>query len=250
MEIHALRAPLVQPGDNLEAVLRQTITQLPERSVVVVASKIVATCENRFIPKTSEDKTEKHQLVRQEAEWYLDPHSSKYNLMLTIKNNWMFVNAGIDESNAQNNYLLWPADPQQSANQIWEFLRREYGVKEVGVTISDSTSIPLNWGVTGHAIAHSGFKQLRSYIGQPDLFGRTMKMEQTNLAQSITAVASVEMGEGNEQTPVAIVSDITNIEFQDRVPTAAELAELHVELADDVFAPLLTSVEWQKGGSK
>ncbi len=249
MLVTAIKTTLIQPGDDLNQVIARHLPTLPERSVVIIASKAFSTCENRFVPKHSDDQAEKHELVKQEAEWYTDPHSSQYNLMLTIKRNWIFVNAGIDESNANQQFVLWPEDPQRSVNQVWQFLRQHYGVKEVGVTMSDSASIPLNWGVTGHAIAACGFNPLRSYIGKKDLFGRVMKMEQTNVAQAITAIAAVEMGEGAEQKPLAIVSDISDIEFCDHEPTAAELAALRIELADDVFAPILQKAEWHRGQS-
>ncbi len=246
MEIRAYKTRLVTVNDTLTEVIAEAIPELPERSIVVIASKIVSTTENRFVPKHSNDKNEKHELVRKEADLYLEPHSSKYNLMLTIKRNWMFVNAGIDESNSDNQFILWPEDPQKSVNEIWHFLREHYGVKEVGVTMSDSTSIPLNWGVVGHAIAYCGFNPLRSYIGKPDLFGREMKMEQLSIMQSVTAAAVMEMGEGAEQTPVAVVSDLTNVEFKNEVPSESELAAQKIEIADDAYAPILEKVDWQR----
>lgn len=248
MKVKAYKTPLIKAKADLHQVIADAIPYLPERSLVVVASKLVSTCENRFVPKLTGERAEKHDLVRREAEWYIEPHSSKYDLMLTIHRNWMFVNAGLDESNADHQYILWPRDPQQSVNQIWQFLRQHYGVQEVGVTMSDSISIPLNWGVIGHAIAYCGFQPLKSYIGQPDLHGRLMKMEQVNIMQSVTAAAVLEMGEGNESTPLAVVQDIRDVQFQDRPPTAAELAALRIELADDAYAPILTKAEWKRGG--
>lgn len=247
MKVTAYKTPLVTAKDNLFQVIAEAVPYLPERSVLVIASKIVSTCENRFVKKITGKPSEKHELVRKEAEFYTDPHSSKYDLMLTIHRNWMFVNAGIDESNADNQYILWPEDPQASVNKIWQFLRQHYGVKEVGVTMSDSTSIPLNWGVMGHAIAHCGFEQLKSYIGKPDLFGRQLQMEQVNISQGLTAAAVLEMGEGDESTPLAVVREIKDIVFQDRPPSQEELANLHIGIEDDVFAPLLTKADWKKG---
>lgn len=247
MRITAITTPLVRAGDDLHQIIAGSLKELPERSVLVVASKIVSTCENRFVPRLSEEKAEKHELVKKEAELYTEPHSSKYNLMLTVKRNWMFVNAGIDESNADGQYILWPEDPQRSLNDLWQFLRLHYGVKEVGVTMSDSASIPLNWGVTGHAIAYCGFNPLRSYIGQPDLFGRPMQMEQVSVMQAVTAAAALEMGEGNERTPLGLVEEIKEIEFVDHVPTVAELESQKISLEDDVFAPILTKADWKKG---
>lgn len=251
MQLTAYQTRLVKAGDSLEEILAESLPPLTERSIVVVASKIVATSERRFIPKITGDKQEKYALIRQESEYFLPATASKYEVMLTVKGNWMFANAGIDESNADNQYILWPEHPQRSAVELWYFLRRKYSLQEVGVTIADSRSLPLNWGVTGHAIAHCGFNPLQSYIGQPDLFGRLMKMEQLNVAQSITAAASLVMGEGAEQTPVAVASDMPeSIEFVDHEPTQTELDQLHIELEDDIFAPLLTAVEWQKGGQQ
>lgn len=253
MLITSYKTKLVNSSDSILEVIKNAIPDVSERSIVVVSSKIVATCEGRFVPKNSQLDTQaqraaKHELVKREADLYTDPHSSKYDLMLTIKDNWMFVNAGIDESNAQDQYLLWPKNPQAAANEIWQFLRDHYGVKEVGVTISDSSSMPLNWGVIGRAIAHCGFEPLKSYIGKPDLYGRLLKMEQVNVMQAVTAAGVLEMGEGNEQTPLAVVEEVRDIVFQDRPPTSDELASLKIELEDDAYAPILTKADWQQGG--
>jgi len=248
MKVTAIKTPIVTAGENLLDVIADAIPVLPERSVLVIASKIVSTCENRFVPKVSGTRDEKHQLVMQEAELYTEPHSSQYDQMLSVKRNWMFVNAGIDESNADEQYILWPEDPQASLNQVWHFLREHYGVKEVGVTMSDSASMPLNWGVTGHAIAHCGFEALKSYIGKPDLFGRMMKMEQVSVMQSLTVAATWEMGEGNESTPLGLVEEIKDITFIDHVPSETELKAMKISLADDMFAPILTKADWKKGG--
>lgn len=245
MKVTAVKTPLIKPGDDLKEIIKKSISTLPERSVIVIASKAFSTCENRFVEKNG-DPNQKFELIRQESDAYTEPHSSKYKLMMTINRNMLFVNAGIDESNANNQFLLWPADPQKSVNEIWHFLRDEYQLKEVGVTMSDSASFMLNWGVVGRAIAYCGFNPLRSYIGKPDLFGRPMIMEQTNVMHSLTDAAVLEMGEGNEQQPLAIVENISQIEFQDHVPTLEELNKLNINLEDDAFAPLLTKAEWQK----
>lgn len=244
MKITAIKTPIVQPNDDLKKIIKNSIDHLAERSVVVIASKIFSTCENRFVEKNG-DPNQKIDLIKSEADKFTDPHSSKYNLMMTIKRNILFVNAGIDESNANNQFILWPENPQQSVNEIWGFLKEEYNLKEVGVTMSDSASQMLNWGVVGRAIAYCGFNPLRSYVGTKDLFGKEMKMEKTNVMQSLTDAAVLEMGEGAEQTPIGIVEEISNIEFQDHVPTKEELDNLRINIEDDAFAPILTKAEWK-----
>lgn len=250
MKVLAVKTPLVKTADNIRTIIAQSVDTLQEKSIVVIASKIFSFCENRLVKKITGTKDEKHRLVRQEADYYTDPHSSQYNLMLTIKGNWMFVNAGIDESNADNQYSLWPKDPQKSVDYVWKFLRRHYHVKQVGIIMSDSKSFPLNWGVVGHGIAHCGFRALKSYIGKPDLFGRKMQIEKVNLVQSLVAAGVLEMGEGNEQTPIAVITDIKTIVFQTHEPTAKELDSLKINLEDDAYAPILLRTDWRKKAVK
>ena len=154
MLVTPIQTPLLRSGDDLLEAIRNSLGNIPEKSILVVSSKIVSTCEGRFVKKIEGTREEKHNLVRQEADRYTDPLESKYNMMLALKRNLLFVNAGIDESNADNQYILWPKDPQRSTNALWTFVREHYGVKDFGVTIADSSSFMLSPGVIGRAIAH------------------------------------------------------------------------------------------------
>jgi coenzyme F420-0:L-glutamate ligase/coenzyme F420-1:gamma-L-glutamate ligase len=200
------------------------------------------------VSKQTDTKEEKWALARKEAEYYLEPNESKYQIMFTIKGNWMFANAGIDESNSAGFYSLWPKDPQKSLNSLWGKLREHYRIRQLGLIMTDSHAIPLNWGVVGHGIAYCGFRPLKNYVGTPDLHGRLLEMEQLSLVQSLAVAGVMEMGEGSEQQPLAVITDIKqSIEFQDNPPTLEELQSLHISLEDDAFAPLLTRVPWKKG---
>lgn len=244
MQAHSIPTPIVKAGDDIFVVLREAISHIPERSVLAVTSKIVSMAESRVVPVKG---VEKHDLVRQEAMVYTEATSSKYDLMLTVTQGQLAVNAGIDESNADGQYVLWPENPQKTTNEIWKFLRSEYGVKEVGVILTDSRTQPLYWGVIGSALAHCGFKALNPLIGKPDIFGREMKMTQESVYQALAVTAVFEMGEGAQQTPLALIEDIRDITFQDRPPTQEELDFLHIELEDDVYAPILMSAPWKSG---
>ncbi len=251
MQVVAYKSPLIKAKQDLFAVFCSVVAKIEERSIIVIASKVFATSENRFVPKITGDKAEKWELAKQEADYYLEPTDSTYNVMLTIKNNWMFANAGIDESNANDQYLMWPADPQASVNVFWHKMRDYYKLHQVGLIMTDSASRPLNWGVVGQAIAHCGFNPLYSYIGRQDLFSRQLKMEQLNIMQSVAAAACVEMGEGNESTPFAVVTNLAlPVEFYDHVPTDQELKQLKIDLKDDIYAPLHQSAGWIKGGAR
>ena len=121
--VTAIRTPLIEPGSDLVTqVLPSLPLPLPDGCVLVVATKVISTAEGRLTGRAG-DRRQLHDLVRAEAEYYLEPHASRYDIMLTIKRNWMFVNAGIDQSNAAGKLALWPRDPQASANHLWRRLR-------------------------------------------------------------------------------------------------------------------------------
>lgn len=246
MRLFSLKTPTIVPGNTLTTVVAEAVASLPnqtlpERSVLAVTSKVVSICEGRLIPLAEANK---HELVRQEAEYYLEPHSSKYGVMLTIKDGVLAVTAGIDESNVQDAYVLYPKNPWESARLLWEFLRTTYGLKEVGVIITDSTSFPLRWGVVGRSLSFCGFRGLNSRIGEKDLFGREIQMTQVNVAEGLAGAAVFAMGEVAESTPLCVLSDIPHIVFNQTPTTQEEIKNLTISLEDDVYGPLLTSVQW------
>lgn len=249
MKVIAHTTKLMSPGDSVEELITETFESIPENSVITIVSKAFSFAENRLVPIVTGTREEKHKLGKQEADYYLEASVSQYNLLLTIKGNWMFFTAGIDESNSAGAYTLWPKNPQASVNRVWNFIRSHYGVKNVGVIMTDSKSFPLNWGVVGHGIVYCGFNPLKDYRGTKDLFGREMVMERLSIVQSLATAGCLEMGEGDERRPLALITDIQqDMQWQDHEPTQDELAALDISLDDDVFGPFLQAVEWKKGG--
>ncbi len=231
-------------SQTLTSLLDQYITALPERSVVAVTSKIVSLCEGSAIPAGSADK---ETLLVQESDKYLPASFSKYGHHFTITEDTLIPMAGIDESNADDNFVLWPRDVQNTCNEIREYLSVRFGLKEVGVIITDSTTQPLRRGTSGICLAHSGFLAVHDYIGTPDLFDRTLKITRANVSGGLAAAAVLCMGEGAEQTPLAVISDVDFVEFQSRNPSVEELEFLHISLDDDLFSPFLSTAPWQSG---
>ncbi len=268
MYIHPIATRIVKAHDDLLQVITEAIEQdmvlqgkLPEKSILAITSKIISYSQGRLVKKTHSEaqgftreqaRAEKHALVAKEAELFLDPHSSKYDLMLTITNQTLAVNAGIDESNAHSDgeecFVLWPEHLQETINQLWERLRAHYQIQHLGLIVTDSRSFPLRWGVVGTTIGHCGFRALNNHIGQKDIFGREIHMVQVNAAEAIGVAATFEMGEVGETTPLAVVTDAPKVVFTKAVPSAEELAAASISIADDAYAPLLTAVAWQKGG--
>ena len=162
----------------------------------------------------------------------------------------MSFSSGVDESNAKGYFVLWPKDPQKSANAIRQYLAKKHNIENIGVIITDTASVPLRWGQRGvFVLAHSGFAALNSYIGKPDIFGRLLKMTSAAIADALGTAAVLVMGEGAEQTPLAVIEDVPFVKFQQRNPTKKELEKLKMSPEDDLYAPLLKGVKWHKGGS-
>ncbi len=249
MKVTPIRTEPFHVGTDLFQVISAVIQKLEERSIVIITSKVVSIVEGRVIPidKNRSDKEQKDELVEKEADYFLSSSENPYGFCISVKNNTIIASAGIDESNAEGNFVFWPKDPQTSANAIRAFLQKKYTVKEVGVVITDSHVLPLRWGTHGTSIAHSGFQALNDYRGKPDIFGRSLQVSQANVAEGLAAAAVLVMGEGNEQTPIAIVQDLPFVQFQDRDPSEDELKSLAISLEEDLFTPILKKANWKKG---
>jgi F420-0:gamma-glutamyl ligase len=246
MQVVAIKTDRLTSGSqSLVSVLDAALPKrLAEGSVVAISSKIVALCEGRTVPIGSIDKDD---LIAQEAQYFLPRPLSRYDVSFTITHDMLVPTAGIDESNGNGNYVLWPADPQASANMVRAYLSERYGLQDVGVLLTDNCIRPLRWGVTGMSIAASGFEPVKNAIGEPDLFGRELRYTKESIQDGLAAAAALVMGEGKLQTPIVIITDVPFVTFTHRDPMADELAELVIDPADDMYEPFLTAVDWQPG---
>lgn len=247
MQIETKTSGVVHAHDNLLNHLDVAFPTLDSDCVIVVTSKIVALCEGAVEPISG--SVSKEELVWRESEKYIPSTHSRYHLTLTLKFQTLAVNAGIDESNVKNQYVLLPKDPYESAKNIWEHLTKKFPSRKIGVIISDSKTVPLKWGTVGTSIGYCGFKPVVSKIGDPDIFGRPLQMTKVNVAEGLVAAAVVEMGEAAETTPFACITNAKQVEFVNHPPTKEEKEELLIDFEDDVYYPILSSAPWKKGQS-
>lgn len=236
----------ITPNENLFDILDQYLPSIEENTIIAITSKIISLCQGRIIP--NDGTIDKKELIKQEADYYfIDENLTKYGTVIpTIKEDILIANAGIDESNANGDFVLLPHHLAQTATDIWRHLRQKHQKKSLGVIITDSRTTPLRWGVTGTGLSWCGFAALQDYRGTPDIFGRTLKMSQKNILEGLAAAAVVVTGEGAEQTPLATITDIPFITFQNEPPTEEERALMRIAKEDDLYGKLLTSVIWQK----
>lgn len=219
---------------------------LKNGDIVAISSKVVSIDEGRTIP--IQEVLSKENLIREEAEWYLKaPDASRHRQRFTMHQGAMAGSAGIDESNGNGHYILYPKDAFKSARRLRIWLMKTYRLKTLGVIITDSTSIALRRGAIGFALAWDGLDPLRDYRGTKDIFGRVVQVEMANLIDGLAASAVLVMGEGAERNPVAIIRGAKNIEFKNRSRTKEQLI---VEPEDDIFAPLFfhKSFKWKRKG--
>ena len=163
------------------------------------------------------------------------------HLLFSIKNNTLIASAGIDKSNANGYFVLWPENMDEVVRELHGWFMNEYGVKEVGVLMTDSHVVPLRRGGVGTCLAQYGFNPLRDYIGRPDIFGEPLKVTVTNVAEALAAAAVVVMGEASEQTPLAVITDVPWLEFSEK------RVDTKIPMEEDLFRPMFEGVKWKKG---
>lgn len=229
--IVGLKSKIITGNDSVMACLETSLNQhdLKEGDIVVVTSKVVAITQGRTSKASSPEEFEK--LVKEESDIFLGGEQ----VYLTKKNNIFIPWAGIDRSNApEGEVVLWPEKPFEAAYSLLQMLKETYGLKKLGVIISDSTCMPLRRGVTAIALGYAGFKGVNDLRGKKDLHGKEMQVSQQNMADMISVAAHLVMGESDESMPFALVRG-AKVQFTDEKPDPREPTILQEEC---LFKPL------------
>lgn len=245
MQIRALKAHPIRPNEDLLSIVDKYIPKLHDESIVAITSKIVSLCEGAVVPAS--DVPSKNELVKQNAELFLEhTEPNPYDILLTVKNKILIPSAGIDESNGDGHYILYPKDVFNSARIVWEHLRKRDSLSKLGILITDSHTTPLRKGVTGIGLSWCGIKPLKKYVGSEDLFGRKLRMTYANNVDALSVAAVFVMGEGCECTPFAIITEAQGVEFVAEPPTRSEQDEISISLEEDIYGPVLRSKGWKR----
>ena len=223
---------LKPPKDDLYAVLDESLTSVQEGDLILITSKVVAIHQGRCVPV---DSIEKKDLVKKEAEFWIEGLPKYEQSPLAIKYGALFFAAGIDESNSDGHYILLPEKPFETAKEIWRYLCQKHDIRNLGVIITDSRSEPLRTGCTGISIGFWGFHPTNQHVGKKDLFGYTMQYSSTSIADSVSAGAAAVSGETTECTPIVIARDVPNVRFTE----TDTRDEMLIPYEDDIYYPLL-----------
>jgi len=231
MKIQAIKTRIFKPGEKLLPFIESYVPAIKEKAILVVTSKIVALAEGRIIKKF--DEKTKLAIIKRESDFVL-PTKFVY---LTIKDGVIMANAGIDESNADGQIILLPKDSFKAANEIRNYFRKKYQLKNLGVIITDSRCLPLRAGIVGVALGYAGFKGLKDYRQRRDIFNRPFKYSRVDVADSLATAAVLCMGEGSEKQPLAIISGAP-VQYADRI----NKNELKIDIKEDLYGPMFKAM--------
>lgn len=214
--------PVVQAGDDLAALTISALSRagltLRSDDVLVYAQKIVSKSEGRQVALASvspsaralelarivEKDARLVELVLREARRVV--RAAKDVLIVEDRRGLIMANAGIDQSNvaAGEQALLLPEDPDASAARLAKQLAELAGTAPA-IIISDSFGRPWRLGTVGVAIGCAGLAPLMDLRGQPDLFGRPLRVTVVAHADELAAAASLLMGQADEGRPAVLV---------------------------------------------
>lgn len=226
LSIHPLENfPLVEPGDNLNQLIAQSLADndlsLKQGDVLVIAQKVISKAEGRYAYLNK--ITASDEAIKLAAETDKDPRQVELILreskelirtrpgviIVEHKLGYVHANAGIDKSNIKSDddnprLLLLPEDSDRSAELIRNFFNDKYAA-EIAVIINDSAGRAWRNGTVGMAIGTAGFEVLDNQIGDLDLFDRELEVTEVAVADELAAAASFVMGQASEGLPVVVV---------------------------------------------
>jgi coenzyme F420-0:L-glutamate ligase/coenzyme F420-1:gamma-L-glutamate ligase len=214
--------PIIKTGEDLGELIckaaKKQDTPIQEGDVIVVTHIVVSRAEGNIInldnivPSPTAKAIAKDmnkdpaliEVILRETKSIIrigDGH-----LITETKHGLICANAGVDRSNilGERNVAPLPKDPDLSARRIRQRIK-DFTGKEVAVLISDTHGRALRSGQINIAVGVAGMKPIRDRRGENDLFGYTLRVKQTAVADELCSAAELVIGQANEGIPVALI---------------------------------------------
>lgn len=235
MELFTIHTQLIQPKSDLVGMILEALDKqelkVSDGDILAIASKAVTIAQGRLAKLESVTPSQKAKEIARK--YNLDPNFTEVILreatrvyggvpktLLTLKENILGPNAGVDRKNAPIGYVaLWPTKPFMTAQKIAKEILARTG-KRVGTLIVDSRVTPLRMGTTGLAVA--GFEPVRDCRTDKDLYGKSISITRHALADDLASAAHLIMGESNEQTPAVLIKNAP-VKLADKVKPSSVL---------------------------
>jgi coenzyme F420-0:L-glutamate ligase/coenzyme F420-1:gamma-L-glutamate ligase len=202
--------PRIQPGDDLAALLVETIEAskvgIKRDDVVVICQKVVSKAEGRVVElativpspfaariatETAKDPRLVEVILRQTTRIV---RMAAGHLICETGPGWVCANAGVDESNgiAPGVVTLLPEDADASAERLRAALAAASGTN-VGVVVSDTFGRPWRDGQIDVALGVAGVGALLDWRGRLDLTGRDLQHTILAVGDQLAAAAGLLM---------------------------------------------------------
>lgn len=150
-----------------------------------------------------------------------------YMAILTVKNDILVINSGLDKKNVPIGYASkWPDYPDDEARWIKRELDGHFGA-DIGVLIVDSKVMPMRRGTVGFALGSAGINQSVDLRGRYDLYGKELRVTWRNYADDLASTAHLLMGETIEKRPIIVIKDAPSEVFRRNVKSG------HVKMSMD-----------------
>lgn len=214
--------PIIKTGDNLAELIcnaaKKQGTPIQDGDIIVITHVVVSRAEGSIV---NLDEIEPSEFAKCIAKQYgKNPalvevvlRESKgivrmdNGILITeSKHGFICANSGVDKSNVpgERNVALLPENPDSSAEKIRQEIKR-LTCCDVAVLISDTHGRPLREGEINVAIGVAGIKPIRDRRGEKDLFGYTLRVKQTAIADELASASELVIGQADEGIPVAII---------------------------------------------
>jgi coenzyme F420-0:L-glutamate ligase/coenzyme F420-1:gamma-L-glutamate ligase len=232
VEIFAVTGlPIVKEGDDLASLICQAAekqgTPVQNGDIIVATHVIVSRAEGNIVnletvtpsefAKSVAKRTGKDprlvEVVLRESGSIVRMSDGK--LITETKQGLICANSGVDVSNVSgdSNVALLPEDADRSAQTIRQKIMQIAG-KDVAVIVSDTHGRPLRQGEINIALGTAGFEPLRDRRGEKDLFGYTIRIKRTAIADELASAAELVIGQTNEGIPAAIIRGYAYLKYE------------------------------------
>jgi coenzyme F420-0:L-glutamate ligase/coenzyme F420-1:gamma-L-glutamate ligase len=214
--------PLIKKGDKVAELICDAAegqgTRIQNGDVIVITHVMISKAEGSVInldeiepsefAKTIAEQTGKDpaivEVVLRESKSII--RMGDNSLITETKHGFFCANSGVDRSNVsgERNVALLPKNPDESAAGVRKKVKALTG-NDVAVIVSDTHGRPLRDGEINVAIGVAGFKPIRDRRGEKDLYGYTLRIKRTAVADELASAAELVIGQANEGIPVAII---------------------------------------------
>ena len=214
--------PIIKEADDLAGLICEAAdkqgTPLQDGDILIITHVVVSRAEGNVVNLDNVTPSEFAKILA--SEYNRDPalieivlresksivRMGEGHIIAETKHGFICANAGVDRSNVpgERNVALLPKNPDASAQRIRQRIKELTG-NDVAVIISDTHGRALRRGEINVAIGIAGMKPIRDRRNERDLFGYTLKVKQTAIADELCSAAELVIGQADEGVPAAII---------------------------------------------